>query len=36
MEGILYGHPAVAEACVVGVPDPYRIENVKACCRVYR
>jgi len=30
IEGILYGHPAVAEACVVGVPDPYRIENVKA------
>ena len=30
VEGILYQHPAVAEACVVGVPDPVRVENVKA------
>lgn len=30
VEAILYRHPAVAEACVVGVPDPERIENVKA------
>lgn len=30
VEGILYKHPAVAEACVVGVPDPVRVENVKA------
>jgi len=30
VEGILYRHPAVAEVCVVGVPDPQRIENTKA------
>lgn len=30
VEGILYTHPAVAEVCVVGVPDPVRVENVKA------
>jgi long-chain acyl-CoA synthetase len=30
VEGVLYGHPAVAEACVVGVPDPAQIERVKA------
>lgn len=30
VEGVLYAHPAVAEACVVGVPDPVRVENVKA------
>ncbi len=30
VEGILYRHPAVLEACVVGVPDPVRVENVKA------
>lgn len=30
VEGILYSHPAVAEVCVVGVPDPVRVENVKA------
>jgi len=30
VEGILHQHPAVLEACVVGVPDPVRIENVKA------
>ncbi|MBS3756422.1 MAG: AMP-binding protein [Desulfobacterales bacterium] len=30
VEGVLYGHPAVSEVCVVGVPDPVRVENVKA------
>ncbi|MGD9946566.1 MAG: AMP-binding protein [Burkholderiaceae bacterium] len=30
VEGILHGHPAVREACVVGVPDAYRGETVKA------
>lgn len=30
VEGVLYTHPAVAEVCVVGVPDPVRVENVKA------
>lgn len=30
VEGILYTHPAVAEVCVVGVPDSVRVENVKA------
>ena len=30
IEGYLYQHPAIAEVCVVGVPDPVRIENVKA------
>lgn len=30
VEAVLYRHPAVAEACVVGVPDPTRVENVKA------
>ncbi|MFP4573914.1 MAG: AMP-binding enzyme, partial [Desulfobacterales bacterium] len=23
-------HPAISEVCVVGVPDPVRVENVKA------
>ena len=30
VEEILYEHPAVQEAVVVGIPDPYRGETVKA------
>ena len=30
VEDVLYQHPAVREAAVVGVPDAYRGENVKA------
>ncbi|MEU6578147.1 AMP-binding protein [Streptomyces sp. NPDC046805] len=30
VEDVLYGHPAVREAAVVGVPDSYRGETVKA------
>jgi len=30
VENFLYEHPAVAEAVVVGIPDPYRGESVKA------
>jgi long-chain acyl-CoA synthetase len=30
VEEVLYEHPAVKEAVVAGVPDPYRGETVKA------
>ncbi|HET7824967.1 MAG TPA: long-chain fatty acid--CoA ligase, partial [Anaeromyxobacter sp.] len=30
VEGILYGHPAIQEACVIASPDAYRGETVKA------
>lgn len=30
VEDIIYQHPSVAEACVFGIPDPYRGETVKA------
>jgi long-chain acyl-CoA synthetase len=31
VESVLYGHPAVMEAAVIGVADSYRGEVVKAC-----
>lgn len=31
IEDVLYGHPLIQEALVVGVPDAYRGETVKAC-----
>lgn len=30
VEALLHKHPAVAEACVIAAPDPYRGETVKA------
>jgi long-chain acyl-CoA synthetase len=30
IEEVLYQHPKVQEACIVGMPDPYRGETVKA------
>ena len=30
VEAVLYRHPAVSEACVVGVPDARQVESVKA------
>ena len=30
VEALLYGHPAIQEACVIGAPDGYRGETVKA------
>ena len=30
VEDVLYGHPSVREAAVIGVPDDYRGESVKA------
>ncbi|WP_449240537.1 long-chain-fatty-acid--CoA ligase [Desulfoscipio gibsoniae] len=30
VENNLYNHPAVQETCVVGVPDPVRVEEVRA------
>lgn len=31
VEAVLYEHPMVAEACVIGVPDAAQVERVKAC-----
>jgi long-chain acyl-CoA synthetase len=30
VEGVLYQHPLVADACVIGVPDQAQVERVKA------
>jgi fatty-acyl-CoA synthase len=30
VELLMYRHPAVAEACIIGTQDPYRGETVKA------
>ena len=35
IEDALYEHPAVAECCVVGIPDPYRGEAPKAYVRLH-
>ena len=35
VEDILYKHPAVKEAAVIGVPDEYRGETVKAFVSIY-
>jgi len=34
VEDVLYQHPAIKEACVIGVPDAYRGETVKALVTV--
>jgi len=31
VEGVLYSHPAVRLAAVIGIPDQYHGETVKAC-----
>ena len=30
LENVLEGHPAVQRSCVIGVPDPYKMQRVKA------
>jgi acyl-CoA synthetase (AMP-forming)/AMP-acid ligase II len=30
VEGVMYGHPAILECCVIASPDAYRGETVKA------